>query len=64
MYNVFGLGASHAIYAQLMAQSALAKEDRKCALSEVLWNSYGSMVLCHDASYSSSATIECHYSLT
>jgi hypothetical protein len=29
MYNVIGSGASHAIYAQFMAQSALANRGRK-----------------------------------
>ena len=32
MYNVFGSGASHAIYAQFMVQSALANRDRKVCL--------------------------------
>ena len=32
MYNVFGSGASHAIYAQFMAQSALANRGRKVCL--------------------------------
>ena len=32
MYNVFGSGANHAIYAQFMAQSALANRGRKVGL--------------------------------
>jgi hypothetical protein len=32
MYNVFGSGASHAIYAQFMAQSALANRGQKVCL--------------------------------
>ncbi len=32
LYNVFGSGASHAIYAQFMAQSALANRGRKVCL--------------------------------
>jgi hypothetical protein len=32
MYNVFGSGASHAIYAQFMAQLALANRGRKVHL--------------------------------
>jgi hypothetical protein len=32
MYNVFGSGASHAMYAQFMAQSALANRGRKVCL--------------------------------
>ncbi len=45
LYNVFGSGANHGIYAQFMAQSALANKGNKVAFAEVLvpeWL-YGSM---------------------
>ena len=32
MYNVFGSGANHAIYAQFMAQSSMANKGRKVGL--------------------------------
>jgi hypothetical protein len=36
MYNVFGSGANHAIYAQFLAQSAMANRVARWDFSEVL----------------------------
>jgi hypothetical protein len=61
MYNVFGSGASHAIYAQFMAQLALANRGRKVCL---ICGAGTHMALWFYATYSSSATIEGHNSST
>ncbi len=47
---MFGSGANHRIYAQFMAQSALAKKGSQGWPSLRCWYPNGSMVLCHDAS--------------